>query len=190
VTNNDDILIIQKVLSGDRHSFAILVDRYKDMAVGLAFNILLNREDAEETAQDAFVKAYQSLNTFKGTAKFSTWFYRIIVNTALNKKKLKKHKTILLGESLQEDLGDESDTLFSNAISKQGKEHIQAALRHLSDNERICITLYYLEELSVEEINEVTSINVSNIKVLLHRGRKRLFNILHLQLKNEITDLI
>ena len=64
--NTDDHLVIQKIMSGDFHAYASLVDKYKDMAVSLAFNILLNREDAEETAQDAFLKAYQSINLFKG----------------------------------------------------------------------------------------------------------------------------
>jgi RNA polymerase sigma-70 factor (ECF subfamily) len=190
VTDNNDILVIQKVLAGDVHAYTILVDRYKHMAVGLAFNILLNREDAEEAAQDAFVKAFQGLYGFKASSKFSTWLYRIIVNTALNKKKGKKQQTIILDESFYEELQDENDSFLSLVINKPGKGHIQAALRELSDNERICISLFYLEELSVEEINEVTAISVSNIKVLLHRGRKRLLNVLQHQLKNEITDLI
>jgi RNA polymerase sigma-70 factor (ECF subfamily) len=190
VTDNNDILLIQKVLAGDVHAYAILVDRYKDMAVGLAFNLLLNREDAEETAQDAFVKAYQGLYGFKANSKFSTWLYRIIVNTALNKKRGKKQQTVRLDETANETIPAEDDALLSLVISKPGKEHIQTALRELSDNERICISLFYLEELSVEEINEVTAISVSNIKVLLHRGRKRLFSVLQQKLKNEITDLI
>lgn len=182
--------MIHKVLGGDLSAYAILVDRYKDMAVGLAFNILLNREDAEETAQDAFVKAYQGLNGFREGSKFSTWLYRIIVNTALNKKRLKKQPFTSLGESIFDDLQDENDFHISQVISKKGKELIQAALRELSDNERICISLFYLEDLSVDEIKEVTAISGSNIKVLLHRARKRLYAVLKQQLKNEITDLI
>ena len=190
MANDNDLLLVTKVLQGDRNAFAAIVDNYKDMAVSIAFNILLNQEDAEEVAQDSFVKAFKALPAFKGQSKFSTWFYRIIINTALNKKKGKKQQSIFLEESVYENLPAENDNLLSKAIRKQSKEQILTALSELSNSERICISLYYLEELSVEEIHEVSAISVSNIKVLLHRARKRLFTILQLQLKNEITDLI
>ena len=186
--NNNDLLVIQKVLAGDIHAYATLVDQYKDMAVSLAYNILLNREDAEEVAQDAFIKAYRSLYAFKATAKFSTWLYRIIVNMALNKKKLKKYDTISIDQSLHEQPVTNNHDL--NLLNKVNKKHIQAALQTIGDNERICISLYYLDELSVEEIHEITRISMSNIKVLLHRGRKSLYASLQRLLKNEITDLI
>jgi RNA polymerase sigma-70 factor (ECF subfamily) len=188
VGNNNDLLVIQKVLAGDVHAYATLVDCYKDMAVALAYNILLNREDAEEVAQDAFVKAYGSLAAFKATAKFSTWLYRIIVNTALNKKKLKKYDTISIDQSLHENLLANNHDL--NLLNNANKKHIKAALQTIGDNERICISLYYLDELSVEEICEITRISTSNIKVLLYRGRKSLYAALQQLLKNEITDLI
>ena len=75
-------------------------------------------------------------------------------------------------------------------MANADKKHIQAALKLVSENERICISLYYLDELSVEEIHDITGIRTSNIKVLLHRGRKSLYNALQQLLKNEITDLI
>ncbi len=168
----------------------MLVDRYKDMAVGLAYNILLNREDAEETAQDAFIKAYGSLFSYRATAKFSTWLYRIIVNCALNKRKLKKYPTISIDTALQETLDIDSGDTYSTIISKTGKEHIREALESISYNERICISLYYLSELSVDEIHNVTGITNSNIKVLLYRGRKSLFASLQQRLKKEVNDLI
>ncbi|CAN5605459.1 RNA polymerase sigma factor [soil metagenome] len=188
MTNNNDLLVIQKVLAGEVHAYATLVDRYKDMAVSLAYNILLNREDAEEVAQDAFVKAYSALNAFKATAKFSTWLYRILVNTALNKKKLKKYDTVSINYSLHEDIVANDDDF--QQLTYANKKHIQIALQTISDNERICISLYYLDELSVEEIHEITHITTSNIKVLLYRGRKSLYAALQQLLKNEISDLI
>jgi len=188
VTNNNDLLVIQKVLTGDVHAYAALVDYYKDMAVSLAYHILLNKEDAEEAAQDAFVKAYRSLHAFKATSKFSTWLYRIIVNTALNKKKLKKYDTVSIDHSIHEGIVvNDDDFHLQNHVNKK---HIQHALQTISDNERICISLFYLDELSVEEIHEITGITTSNIKVLLYRGRKSLYTSLQKLLKNEITDLI
>jgi RNA polymerase sigma-70 factor (ECF subfamily) len=188
VANKNELLVIQKVLNGDMHAYTTLVDSYKDMAVTLAHNILLNREDAEEVAQDAFIKAYQSLYSFKATAKFSTWLYRIIVNTALNKRKLKKYQTVTIDNSLPAE--QVIDTGYYPEMANADKKHIQVALKLVSENERICISLYYLDELSVEEIHEITGITTSNIKVLLYRGRKSLYNALQQLLKNEITDLI
>lgn len=190
VINQNDLIIIQEVLAGDVHAFARLVNNYKNMAVTLAYNILLNREDAEEAAQDAFVKAYSSIRSFKANSKFSTWLYRIIVNTALNKKKIKKHYSIELNESFNTGLLVDSNNTNAPNIAVEHKKHIQLAMKSLNDNERICITLYYLNELSVEEINELTGITTSNIKVLLYRGRKNLYTALHKYLKGEITNLL
>jgi RNA polymerase sigma factor (sigma-70 family) len=190
VTNQEEHIIIQNVLAGDAPAYATLVNRYKDMAVILAYNILLNRQDAEEVAQDAFVKAYTSLRAFRGGSKFSTWLYRIIVNTALNKKKLKKH----FAEALH-SAGDELppagiDSIPAAQVTGEHRKHIQLAMRTLAPNERLCITLYYLNELSVDEIRELTGFSPSNIKVLLYRGRKNLYQLLYHHLKSEITTLI
>lgn len=177
------------MLQGDVHAFAILVDHYKDMAVGLAYHILLNQQDAEEIAQDAFVKAYHALAAFKGQSKFSTWLYRIVVTTALNKKKLKKQPVVSI-EYGGHELYGMSDDEVPGTIAKANRQHILQALKTLTANERVCISLYYLDELSVDEINSITGITHSNIKVLLHRGRKNLYRALQLLLKTEITDLI
>lgn len=158
------------------------------MVFTLAYNILLNREDAEEIAQDVFVKAFGSLASFKQQAKFSTWLYRIVVNTALNKKKL--HKLIaveIAGQPAAEEWIEE-DALLPYE-SKDLKKYIQHAMRALPDNERICIAMFYLNELAVNEISELTGITTANIKVLLHRGRKHLYATLSELLKTELNSL-
>jgi RNA polymerase sigma-70 factor (ECF subfamily) len=190
VTDQEEQIIIKDVVAGDAQPFAILVNNYKDMAVTLAYNILLNQQDAEEVAQDAFMKAYCNLSSFTAASKFSTWLYRIIVNTALNKKKLKKPRVVEITGPLSNELPLGSNTHFTPGGMAENRKHIQLALRSLSDNERLCITLHYLNELSVEEIRELTGFTGSNIKVLLHRGRKNLYTALHRYLKNELHNLI
>ena len=190
MTDQSEQIIINKVVAGDAQAFSVLVNRYKDMAVVLAYNILLNREDAEEVAQDAFVKAYRSLHSFKADARFSTWLFRIVVNTALNKRKLKKHYPVEISNTIAAELPADINSVFAKQITSEHRKHIQVALKALNTNERLCITLYYLNELSVEEIYELTGISTSNIKVLLYRGRKTLYAALHRHLKNEITNLI
>jgi RNA polymerase sigma-70 factor (ECF subfamily) len=190
VNKQEEQIVVDKVLAGDAHAFTALVNSYKDIALALAYNILLNQEDAEEVAQDSFVKAYTSLHSFKGGAKFSTWLYRIIVNTALNKRKLKKYRTLEITESINIEIPAGSNYIPTTQVTGEHRKHIQLALRSLNDNERLCITLFYLNELSVEEIHELTRITVSNIKVLLYRGRKNLYTALRQHLKNEVTNLI
>jgi len=190
VTDQQEQIIIKNVVAGDTRAYAALVNAYKDMSVVLAYNILLNQEDAEEVAQDAFVKAYAALSTFKADARFSTWLYRIVVNTALNKKKLKKPYLIEVTEALSDELPSEINAVHSIQVTAEHRKHIQLALQTLSINERLCLTLYYLNELSVEEIRELTEMSVSNIKVLLHRGRKNLYEALNQHLKSELTNFI
>lgn len=177
-------------MAGDTQAFSALVNAYKDMAVLLAYNILLNQEDAEEAAQDAFVKAFASLSSFKREARFSTWLYRIVVNTALNKKKLKKHALVAITDATSEELPLNTNATLVSQMAREHRKYIQLALQTLSVNERLCLTLYYLNELPVQEIRDLTDISVSNIKVLLHRGRKNLYAALNKHLKGEITNLM
>ena len=90
MANIEDQHYINLILNGNPNAFATLVDRYKNMVYTLALKMLTNKEEAEEIAQDTFVKAYHSLNKFKGESKFSTWIYKITYNTCLDR--LKKNK--------------------------------------------------------------------------------------------------
>lgn len=174
------------MLAGDIPAYAELVNRYSSMVFTLAYNIILNREDAEEIAQDTFVKAFTSLSLFRQQSRFTTWLYRIVVNTALNKKKL--HKLAIV--DITEQVLDEDPAYSLPAFEmKDMKQYVQYAVAELPDNERICITMHYLNELSVNEICEVTGITIANIKVLLHRGRKHLYDKLNKLLKTELNNL-
>lgn len=88
MTTNDQHYI-NLIIDGDTNAFAVLVNRYKDLVFTLALRMLKNREEAEEVSQDAFIKAYKSLNKFKGDSKFSTWIYKITYNTSLDRIKKK-----------------------------------------------------------------------------------------------------
>ena len=86
MTTNDQVYI-EAILNGDANAFAVLVDRYKDLVFTLALRMMKHREEAEEAAQDTFIKAFKSLNKFKGDSKFSTWIYRVAYNTCLDRLK-------------------------------------------------------------------------------------------------------
>jgi RNA polymerase sigma-70 factor (ECF subfamily) len=186
VNHTNDQITINKVLGGDMAAYSELVNRYSSMVFTLAYNIVLNREDAEEVAQDSFVKAFSSLQSFKQQSRFSTWLYRIVVNTALNKKKLRKLITVGITEQLTEEE-------LAYTLPQYEKEDMQVFVQHaisrLPHSERICITMFYINELSVNEIGELTGITTANIKVLLHRGRKHMYDELNSLLKTELNDL-
>jgi len=190
VSDQNDLIIIKKVLTGDVTAYSLLVNTYKDLALTLSYNIVLNREDAEEIVQDAFVKAFVSLKTFKGNARFSTWFYRIVVNTSINRRKLKKLNTITIEEHSEEQIPNDITDGISNYNNEEQKRFIKTALSMLAESERICLTMYYLNELAVDEINLLTGLSASNIKVLLYRGRKHMYNKLQEILKDEINHLM
>ena len=190
VNTATDIEIIQHVLAGNTGMYSLLVNRYKNKVFSLAYAIVSNREDAEEIAQDAFVKAFKGLESFKERSSFSTWLYRIVVNTALNKKKLKKWITVDDTDLITQDEQFGFDSLTQYLKIEDQKKFIRMALYSLNKQEKLCLTLFYLSELSVKEIQEITAISESNIKVLLLRGRKHLYEELKKLLKSEVKNLI
>ncbi len=97
MTTNDENILIAAIKNGDTRAYAQLVDRYKDLVYTLALRMLKHREEAEEVAQDTFIKVFKSLDKFKGDSKFSTWIYRVAYNTCLDTiKKNKKHLSNVL----------------------------------------------------------------------------------------------
>ncbi len=181
--------IIEKVKKGDQSCFNELILLFEKQVFSLALRIVKNREDAEEIAQDSFVKAYQRINSFKETAKFSTWLYRITYNNSLNK--ISSNRRVFLQDEIQENtLGASSidDSMKLLRITER-KEHIKQALASLKPKESMLITLYYQNDCSLKEIQDITGINKSSIKVKLHRARVRLGIQLRLLLNNEIESL-
>jgi len=176
--NQDDKALISRILDGDVRCYAVLVDRHKDLAFTLAYRILCNREDAEETVQDSFVKAYHHLSGFRHDSKFSSWLFRIVYNAAVSRKRLKKHSTLSLN-----DLPASGDALFAEQeveIPEEKGYILENAMKQLPDDERVLITLFYLHESTVEEIHGITGLSKPNVKVKLFRARKKLREVMEL----------
>jgi RNA polymerase sigma-70 factor (ECF subfamily) len=179
---------IDKILRGETNAFTALVDRYKDMIFSLSLKMLKNREEAEEVAQDTFIKIFNSLSKFKGDSKFSTWIYKIAYNTCLDR--LKKNKKEDLNISIDEfsaHLIKTMDNALSALEDKERKQTIQNCLNLLPGDENFLLTLFYFEEQSLEEIGKIMSINANNVKVKLFRSRQKLAVILKKQLEPEIV---
>ncbi len=187
--NHSDKKIITQVRKGDIAAYASLVKRYQNMAYSLAHSITKNKEDAEEVAQDAFVKAYKKLDTFKGNSKFSTWLYQIVYRTALSKIRLKKD--IYKPTNKEEDRNINYGTYEQNHLERLDKKKmLKLALSRLNEDEGFLLVLYYYQELNIEEISSLTDYSVSNVKVKLHRARKNLYSQLQILMNGEAKSLI
>jgi RNA polymerase sigma-70 factor (ECF subfamily) len=166
--------IIESVSKGNHSDFEILVDRYKNKAFSLLCSMLKDKMDAEEVLQDAFIKAYYGLKNFKYESKFSTWFYRIVYNSALSRLAVKKRKIEKEMISADEDLNIADEFNTGYAEGKNLSEFIKGLVDKLPKNYASVLSMFYLEGMTCEEIGEVTNRSVSNVKVLLYRSRSAL----------------
>lgn len=185
-----DSYYIKKVLLGQVQFYAPLVEKHKLMAYNLAFRIVNDREDAEEVAQDAFIKVYKSLPKFRGEAKFSTWLYKIIYHEALGKLRRKKINTspIEYNEDNQ-DLVTINDYL-SRVKQETRQQYIEKAMQMLAEDERLILNLFYYSETPIKEIVVITDYTEANVKIKLFRARKQLKKYLQGLLKEELIDLL
>jgi len=185
VTEREEHDLISRVLSGDEHAYRGLVDHYKRYAFTIALKILDNRAEAEEAAQDAFIKAFQHLRSFQRQSRFSTWLYRIVFNTAISYQRKRKavyhdiEKQILLHP---QETGHE--------LEREDKQRfVNQAIHQLNDADRMAVQLYYLQEFSLEEVAGMMQQPLNTIKVRIHRARQRLAQELMHVLKQEALTL-
>jgi len=186
-----DQIYIDKVIQGETNAFAYLVNKYKNMVYTLAKNIVKNNEDAEEIAQDSFLKAFQKLHTFKGESKFSTWLYTIVYRNSISMIRKNKIATSDIDNYVIENYSSGFDFPQIEAIKKgEQKKYVAKAIRNLSETDAFLISLYYLNESTVDEIEKITGLTKTNIKVKLFRLRKKLFNELSLLLNDEVKAIL
>ncbi len=186
----EDIVYINQVLNGNSYSYSHLINKHKSSMFNLAMKILRNRESAEECVQDAFLKAYNSLSDFRINSKFSTWIYKIVYNTAISATR--KYKPIQTDISEFEEVM-EDDTILSaieNLNNEDKKKYIDIALYKLDTTDRALVILYYFDEKSIEEISDITNLEIANIKTKLFRSRKKLFVELKKLLNTEIFEMV
>jgi RNA polymerase sigma-70 factor (ECF subfamily) len=183
---HQDQHFIDRVLEGESQAFEILIDRYKHMVYTLAYRMVKNREDAEEIAQDSFLKAFTRLNSFKGSARFSTWLYKIAYHKSLDYIKGQKRIVTTGAQDITEVYTLASIESGIDILElKDRKRLIKDAIEALSPDDGVLLTLHYFEELSLKEIAEILEVSANTIKVRLHRSRKRLADILRKKLEPE-----
>ncbi|MFO7657700.1 MAG: sigma-70 family RNA polymerase sigma factor [Bacteroidales bacterium] len=186
-----DSYYIERVLEGKSSEFTVLINKYKDMVFTIILRVTGNREDAEEAAQDVFLKAFNGLAGYRGTSKFSTWLYRIAYNQAISKVR-RKQPDIRSYDSLEFDITGiegESDAALEQ-IDSIPVDYLKAAFNKLDETDKTVLTLYYQEECNLKEIALITGLSNANAKVKLFRARKKLMALLEKIFKNELIDHI
>ncbi|MGQ1891011.1 RNA polymerase sigma factor [Thermophagus sp. OGC60D27] len=188
----DDKHIIKLVLQGDVAAYSELVDRYRHMVFTLAMQLTKNESDAEEVAQDAFLKAFRALSKFEGRSSFSTWIYRITYHQSITMLRKNKKHAVVYDERFEkeENNPDEENVPFERLEKDDRKRFLKASLERLKGQEAFILTLYYYEGRKVEEISQITGFSVSNVKVRLFRARKNLLKELKYILQSEAGSLL
>ncbi len=185
MTVDNDLALIDRILAGERDLFATLVDKYKRYCFSIAIKILQNRPEAEEAAQDAFIKAYHNLSGFNRESKFSTWLYRIAFNTAISYKRKNRHRF----ESIENTVISHGSEGESRLERDDKSRYLNQALARLNEADRAALSLFYLQEFSLEEIAEIMSAPANTIKVRIHRARQRVADELKNILQKEALTL-
>ena len=183
--------IISLVLKCDANAYATLVRRYQNYVFTIVFRYVKSREDAEEVAQDVFIKAYRSLGSFKGDAKFSTWLYTVTTTTCitfLRKKKLEVHS---LDNERVFEVADSMDSgMGANQIEQKSRVNmVNEAIKMLSVDDAQIITLFYKGEQTLEEIAQILGKEPNAVKVQLHRARARLKEKMQKHFSAEVRDI-
>ena len=174
---DDDRLLIHEAARGDAYAFEQLMRRHEGRMYAVALRMCGNREDAQDCVQDAMLRVYRALDRFKGQSSFSTWVYRITMNTCLDELRRRKVRASSSLDTLLESgwsPSDEEDTPERHALRSEQKAALGRAINDLPEDMRAAIVLRELHGLSYEEISDVLAVNVGTIKSRISRGREKL----------------
>ena len=173
---DEDIVIVERFLSGDESAFEILYSRYHDKVLAISRGILLDSEEAADAVQEIFTLVLRHLHRFDRRSRFSTWLFRVAVNRSIQeaRKARHKHKHVALFEAMEAAIPEEHEP---------ENLKIHQAMEKLSPNDRAIIVLFYWEELSLQEIADSLGCNVNAAKTRLYRARER-FRVLYEELEN------
>lgn len=175
---NEESHIITSILSGRTEQFAYFLETYGPQVFHLIVRMVGSPEDAEELTQDCFMKAFTHLSSFQENSSFSTWIYRIAYNTATSALRKKEHELLSFDDRMWNSL---SDTEVDEALNTENEvqiEKLQQALNRLTSDEKALVTLFYEEEKPVAEIAYILHLTENNVKVKLHRVRKKLCTLM------------
>ncbi len=171
----EEQLLVNRARRGDQNAFAELVEHYQTPVYNLAYRMLGNANDAEDAAQETFLRAYTQLKTYHVDQKFATWLLSIAAHYCIDRLRRKRFLWLsmeddAIGESLASDAPQPDD----EALKHENEREVERLLEHLSPSNRLIVVLKYWYDQSVEEISHTTGDSVSSVKVKLHRARQAL----------------
>ena len=186
-----DEKIIGDIRAGNPRRYSALVERHKDRAMTLAVRLVGNHHEAEELVQDAFVRASNHLDQFRGDAKFSTWFYRILYNVCMTRvtRRSPAHDTVNVDDAAVMDkltLTMQDGSPLERLEDAELQEIIRFEIEALPEKYKTHVTLFYVQEMSYEQIGEVLGLPVGTVKTNLFRARARLRENVLLRLHDEV----
>lgn len=170
---------IKQVLKGDQNAYGEIVELYKDKIFQLCFRMLGNRHEAEDVAQEAFIRAYVNIQGFNQKKKFSSWIYRIATNLCIDRIRKKKPDYFLDAEvpgteglNMYSQISSDHPLPEEKLVSLELQETVQREIANLPEKYRAVIVLKYIEELSLNEISEILDLPLGTVKTRMHRGRE------------------
>lgn len=183
-----DRQLIEKVLNGNIHSFNHLINMYKRQVFHLSLKMLSVKEEAEEVAQDVFVKVHHQLGKFKGESKLSTWIFRITYNECISKiRKNRKHQNQQNIEDYEFGFVEKG---YQEIDERERSALLERCLDELDDENRAIVVMFYYHDYSVEEIADITGLTGTNVKTRLFRARKCLLYVMERKMKLNKSEWI
>ncbi len=180
-TKKSDAPLVARALAGEQKAYADLMARHRGPLYNLLYNMVHNREETEDLLQEAFMKAFAALHTFNKEFAFSTWLYKIAINTTIDHLRKKKLQTYSLDKPIQSREGelkreyaDVHATTDNELLSTEKSSLIAQAIAELPDRYREAIILRHTEEKSYEEIAEITGVPLGTVKARIFRAREML----------------
>lgn len=187
----DDLYHIEAVKKGNVQAFSFLVEKYQKMVYTLALKLMKKSEEAEEMAQDTFIKAFHKIDSYEGKSKFSTWLYSITYNACISELRKRRIEFKSLDDRQISDQDEQRMHDYYRENRKEDQEkYLALAMEKLPEDDQVLVTLYYYENQSMDEISVITGLTVSNIKVKIHRARKRMQVFLYEMLNEEVYSLL
>ena len=173
-------VLVERLKAGETEAFRELVEGYKRQAYSVAYDLMGTHEDAEDISQEAFIKVYQSIRSFRGEARFSTWLYRIVVNLCISEKRKKSSKDMeYYGDTIPEEAHHSQDIDPSEHPEKalqshRIQEHIREALDKLPSQQKTVFVLRFYQDLSLKEIGRIMKLSEGTVKSHLFRTLRKL----------------
>lgn len=185
MTREEELAAVKRVLAGDTNAFEPLVREYEKNVYNLALRMVKNPEDAQDMTQESFIRAYNSLSSFRGESRFSVWLYRIVSNVCLDHIRAASRRPAVSlstendeGESVELEIADESKSPQELLERKMTREAVRRGLELLPPEHRQILLLREIQGFSYDEISEILSLEHGTVKSRIFRARKKLCEFL------------